>query len=125
MQPGLQARRQNYAADDIGDQVRASLALSFKNGPPTIGVLAAELGISVRTLQRRLTESGNSFTALLDERRRAEALQFLAAEGGPIADLAQRLGYSGQSALTRAVHRWTGKSPRRWRASIGGKRQVR
>jgi AraC-like DNA-binding protein len=92
---------------------RIIVASMLENGPPSIERLSAVAGTSVRTLQRRLDAEGTSFSALLDDVRRAEALRRLAAGGTSLGSLSAELGYAQQSALTRAVRRWTGRPPSR------------
>jgi AraC-like DNA-binding protein len=69
-----------------------------------LGATASALGISVRTLQRRLTEHGTSFQAVLAERR--QAIIEAAREDRrrqPLAVLAERIGYSDPSAVSRFI----------------------
>lgn len=104
----------------LSGTVRPVLAAMLGDAPPSIDRLATAAGLSVRTLQRRLSSEGSSFSALLDDVRRQEALRDLAQGHGSICGLANDLGYSRQAALTRAVRRWTGKAPRHYRADAPG-----
>ena len=72
---------------------------------------ASALGLSTRTLQRRLAIAGRSFEAMLDEVRRARAEELLANGGWDLAEIAYKLGYSERSAFTRAAIRWFGVPP--------------
>jgi AraC-like DNA-binding protein len=92
--------------------VRTLLPFLFDEGMPTVGRVAAATGYSVRTFQRRLDEEHASFSLLLEEVRRDLALAALATGDMKIGDIAGRLGYDQHSSFTRAVHRWTGTSPR-------------
>lgn len=76
---------------------------------------AAELGLSVRGLQRRLNEAGVSFSTLRDETRMREAMILLTESRLSLAELALRLGYSEESAFSRAVKAWWGAGPRELR----------
>lgn len=76
---------------------------------------AAELGLSVRSLQRRLNEAGVSFSMLRDETRMREAMILLTESRLSLAELALRLGYSEESAFSRAVKAWWGQGPRELR----------
>ncbi len=96
----------------VGDAVAALLA----KGKPTAGALAARMGCSVRTLQRRLMLHGTSFSALLETVRRESALDGLGDRDLPLGALSASLGYSRKSALTRVVRRWTGAAPREVRS---------
>jgi AraC-like DNA-binding protein len=100
----------------LAHSVRHLLPLLRDDGNPTLDSLVALSGMSRRTLQRRLTEEGTSFSGLFEEMRRQEALQRLAGSGSPIAEVSRQLGFSQQSALTRAMRRWTGEVPSRLRA---------
>jgi AraC-like DNA-binding protein len=100
--------------------VRTLLPFLFDEGMPTVGRVAAATGYSVRTFQRRLDEEHVSFSLLLEEVRRDLALAALATGDMKIGDIAGRLGYDQHSSFTRAVHRWTGTSPR---GLAGGRRR--
>ncbi|SHI80092.1 AraC-type DNA-binding protein [Shimia gijangensis] len=79
--------------------------------PPSPGMVAGEMSLTKRTLQRRLSEEGTNFSTLLDEVRCEKAHAFLLDGGRDMGQLAKLLGYKQQSTLTRAFHRWTGASP--------------
>jgi len=65
-----------------------------------------------RTLQRRLADEGTVLEDLRDAVRRELAERYLAEPGMPLLRIAELLGYSEASALTRACNRWFGMSPR-------------
>ncbi|MCE7796690.1 AraC family transcriptional regulator [Sphingobium sufflavum] len=74
--------------------------------------IAGELGMSTRTLRRKLAEENSSFQQILYAcRMRQAALQFSLRRTVSIADMALRLGYSEHSAFTRAFSRWSGMPP--------------
>lgn len=77
--------------------------------------LRLTLGLSVRSLQRRLNDAGVSFSMLRDETRMREALILLTESRLSLAELALRLGYSEESAFSRAVKAWWGQGPRELR----------
>jgi len=77
-------------------------------------LVASYLGIDRRTLHRRLTGEGTSFSQLLDDVRKEAARRTLANPEQPIADLAPILGFSDGSAFTRWFSAKFGASPRRW-----------
>ena len=77
---------------------------------PAPGRVAKRLGISTRTLRRRLEQEGRSLRAIVDGVRRERADELLAA-GIAIKDIAFRLGFSEPSAFSRAYKRWTGGTP--------------
>ncbi len=83
----------------------------LREGRPSIDRIAAAIGTSRRSLQRRLAEEGNSFSQILDDVRRQLANEHLNTKGQAIGTLASSLGYANQSAFTRAYRRWQGRPP--------------
>ena len=96
-------------------QMQVSKALS--DGIPSISDTAKQLGMSPRTLQRRLSEQGYSYQALIDEARRRLAEQLLRETDYALAEIGFLTGFSEQSAFTRAFKRWAGQTPRSYRLS--------
>ena len=103
------------AGDSLADRVRAAAEARLENGDATLGHIADAVGMSERTLQRRLQESGTSLRAVLDEARRAIAMRELARPTRTVTDVAFLLGFSETSAFDRAFRRWTGMSPAAFR----------
>jgi AraC-like DNA-binding protein len=99
--------------------VQILIAAMLGDGRPTLERISAAAGTSVRTLQRRLDAEGASFSALLDSVRRSRALELLAERNTAIGVVSAELGYSRQASLTRAVRRWTGRSPRLLKSESG------
>lgn len=95
--------------------LRAWIAGQLQGQVPTRAQAARALGLSERTLARRMLAQGSSFTELLDAARREAALQALAQTRRPLADIGQALGYADPSVFNRAVRRWTGSAPSVWR----------
>ncbi|MEH2489550.1 AraC-like DNA-binding protein [Bradyrhizobium sp. AZCC 2230] len=87
--------------------------------------IARRLGMSHRTLARRLASEGLTFTAILDELKIDLAKSYLKKDELPISQTARLLGYGEVSAFTHAFRRWTGMTPRQWRAANDPKRQAR
>lgn len=79
------------------------------------GEVAAMLGIGSRALQRRLQAENTSFEAIRDGVRREIALRHLRQADVPLIRVAQLLGYSDTSVLTRSCYRWFSASPRQLR----------
>lgn len=90
----------------------------LKAGAPSAERLAYWSDMSLRSFQRRLGETGLSFSGIVESERRLLAEQALAGSRGTIGELAAHLGYARQSSLTRAVRRWTGSAPQDLRASL-------
>jgi AraC-like DNA-binding protein len=103
------------AIDNIVGMVAAEVRDRLAGGPPTVAEIAKALGLSTRTLQRRLAIAGRSFGAVLDEVRRARAEVLLADGGRDFREIAHKLGFSDRSAFTRAAIRWFGAPPSRMR----------
>lgn len=100
---------------DLEQAIRARLrdALAADNADP--GRMARLLGLSERTLQRRLADIGRSFSAVVEDFRREEAALLLADARYAVVEVAARLGYAEQTSFTRAFRRWTGTTPAAWR----------
>jgi AraC-like DNA-binding protein len=96
--------------------LRARLRDALAQGRADAARMAELLGVSERTLQRRLTETGRSFSEVVEAFRREEAARLLALPGLPLVEVAGRLGYAEQTSFTRAFRRWTGVTPGAWRA---------
>jgi AraC-like DNA-binding protein len=96
--------------DAISD-ARAVIARRLGEGDVELGAVAAKLNLSTRTLQRKLQDAGLSFSELADQVRRELAERYLADAALDLVDIAFLLGYSEQSAFTRAYKRWTGHAP--------------
>jgi AraC-like DNA-binding protein len=84
--------------------------------------IARRLGMSHRTLARRLASEGLTFTAILDELKIDLAKSYLKKDELPISQTAWLLGYGEVSAFTHAFRRWTGMTPRQWRVANDPKR---
>jgi len=99
----------------IGRRVRAVLLKHLPDGDPRRGAVARALGLSERTLQRRLEEEGSSFQRLLDETRRELAERYIGQHDLSLAEAAYLLGFNDQSSFFRASKRWFGITPRQYR----------
>lgn len=77
--------------------------------------LALLLGMSERTLQRRLAELGRSYSSVIEDFRREEAARLLCDPDLTLVRVANLLGYAEQTSFIRAFRRWTGTTPRAWR----------
>ncbi|MBK8937957.1 MAG: helix-turn-helix transcriptional regulator [Polyangiaceae bacterium] len=84
-------------------------------GLADIATLARRLGVSPRTLQRKLEAEGVAYSELLDQARRELACAYLADPALSVEEIAALTGYSEASAFSRAFRRWTGASPLRYR----------
>lgn len=98
---------------------RQALVGLIRSGRTQLPDLAHSLQMSPRSLQRRLAEQGHSFQALLGQTRRQLAEAYLRDASVELAEVALLLGYSEQSAFTRAFRQWTGLAPLQWRRQHG------
>jgi AraC-like DNA-binding protein len=97
-------------------RVREILAARVAQAEPRREQVAAALGLSDRTLQRRLQAEGTSFQHVLDDTRRELAQLYLRTPRSSLGDVAARLGFEDRSNFFRACKRWFGESPGRYRA---------
>jgi len=96
-------------------RIRALMFDLAASGPLTVDRVARNLGVSSRTLQRRLEASRMTFRELAGEVRLEVAARLLKAGDLNVAEIAARLGYSSHGSFTRAFSRWTGEAPSRFR----------
>lgn len=94
---------------------RQALVGLIRSGRTQLADLAESLQMSPRSLQRRLAEHGHSFQTLLGQTRQQLAEAYLRDPSVELAEVALLLGYSEQSAFTRAFRQWTGQAPLQWR----------
>ena len=99
------------APNALLEQLRALLEQQLAAGDPSAALLAGELGMSERTLRRKLAELGSSYRELLDEVRRERALALIGEGKLSITRIAHRVGFAGATAFTRTFRRWTGHTP--------------
>jgi AraC-like DNA-binding protein len=92
------------------DTVCAQIETELPHGNTNSASVAERLGVSGRTLHRRLHERGTTYQELLDRVRLRLASRLLAA-GRPIADVAASVGFSQASTFHRAFKSWTGQTP--------------
>ncbi|MFJ9316041.1 AraC family transcriptional regulator [Pimelobacter simplex] len=95
----------------IAEEVRILIAQRLEDGAPMAAVATA-LGLSERSLRRRLQDAGTSYRALLDDVRARAAERLLADPDLALDDVAARLGYAEATSLVVAHRRWTGRTPR-------------
>ena len=91
-------------------QVKRVLHEALRSDDAQVESVAKQLGVAVRSLQRRLKDEGTSFQAVREDVRRALAQRYLD-DGLAIAEISFLLGFSEPSAFFRAFKRWTGMTP--------------
>jgi AraC-like DNA-binding protein len=82
---------------------------------PTLEDLAQSLGLSRRTLVRRLESEGNQYQDLLDEARNELACWYLRQSSRSLSEIAERIGFSDQGNFSRGFRRWQGLTPSEYR----------
>ena len=103
------------AATTMTTRVRSIVGKLLVAGQCTNSRVAATLGLHPRTLQRRLREEGECFETIKDSVRRDIALRYLGQPEVPLIRVAEKLGYSEASVLSRSCYRWFSASPRQLR----------
>jgi AraC-like DNA-binding protein len=96
-------------------KVRDALIGQLPNGEPSKQETARLLGMTERTLLRRLRDENTTFQELLDRLREKLAFDYLRRDDLTIENIAYLLGFSSSSAFSRAFLRWTGERPSDWR----------
>lgn len=97
------------------EQVKSSVANLIKPEFPTIDQVANHLNISVRTLQRKLSNEHHTFTEIIESLRRDFAFSYLKNQELSINEIAYLLNYNDASAFIRSFKKWTGKTPNKFR----------
>lgn len=98
------------AEDPLLRQLRDRLLEMLPSGQASAARLARAVGLSRRTLHRRLRERGTTYEALLDDLRRRTALRLLDGRAHTLMEVAFLVGYSEASSLRRALRRWSRQS---------------
>jgi AraC-like DNA-binding protein len=101
---------------NVAARCKAELLERLASGESLDVDIARSLNMSRRTLQRKLAEADLTYQQLVDDTRRDLALRYIEDPARSITEITFLLGFSGQSAFTRAFRRWTGKSPTHYRA---------
>jgi len=110
-------------ADRRGDmsqlrtRVENAISSVLPHGKVRAEDVARSLGMSKRTLARRLSDEGLNFTEILQQLRRDLAVRYLDDRKLHVAKIAWLLGFHEVSAFTHAFKRWTGKTPREIRTA--------
>ncbi len=103
------------ASQNLHDQVKTIIKRVLAGQRPEIKQIAKEIGQSVRTLQRRLSESGISYKEVLEDARRELARHYLLHSSLELNETAYLLGYEDPNSFFRAFNQWEGLPPGRWR----------
>jgi AraC-like DNA-binding protein len=112
---GYLARVKAAARKSLVERVEDYVRGALPSGNCSIEHCAEKLGVSVRTLQARLTRGGVRFSDILEQQRIELAKDYLRQEHMTLDEVALLLGYSEQTSFGRAFKRWTGSTPQRFR----------
>lgn len=116
-EPRLRVRLSEIESSaSVSERVRAALLELLPSGDPSIESVCRKLGISKRSLQRRLREEHATYQTLLNETRAELASHYLSHSELSGYEISFLLGYENPSSFFRAFHSWTGKTPEQVRA---------
>ena len=116
--PELRRRLTNLgAAAPLVERVRSVLLETLPSGEATIGVAASRLGMSARTLQRRLRQEQTSYKDVVRRTREELARHYVTNTSVSYTEIGFLLGYAEPSSFFRAFRDWTGKAPDALRVS--------
>lgn len=111
-------RMDRALALDFSTKVRRVVRAGLVIGQCSAERTAALFAMQRRSLSRRLHAEGTTFETLLAEIRYEAARQLLTDTRMPIRSIAEAIGYADVSVLTRAFKRWSGATPKEWRAAL-------
>ncbi len=116
----MKQRAEKVIADSIGKQslsaqVARLLADSLMGQEPDKSYISEQLGMSQRTLQRKLAKENSSYQEVLDQTRHNLALDYLRQKPLSISDIAYLLGFAEPSTFYRAFKKWHGMTPGQYR----------
>ena len=86
-------------------------------GIPRKEMVAKRLGLTERTLQRKLQQFDTSYQQILDDLRKEQAIDLLLQSELPIQEIAHRLGFSEPRSFHRSFKSWVGMTPGEYRAN--------
>jgi AraC-like DNA-binding protein len=110
-----QLLRKMAPGDGLVERVGADIIDHLRKGSITAARSAARLGMSRRTLTRRLAQHGTTYSELLKEARYRTAIHYLQNTRHTVEDIAFLLGFSECAPFVRAFKRWSGRAPLEYR----------
>ena len=106
-------------------EIRRILERLLPHGHPTVGQVAAETGVRMRTLQRRLAQVGLSHSILVRQVQLSRACLLLTSREVTISQISIETGFATPGSFSRAFRAWTGVSPRELRRNPDLARNVK
>lgn len=118
LEPYLERQRQARSdVDELLPRLTQIIAAEFSSGnSPLMIAVSEQLGVSSRTLQRRLKKYGVEFGNLVEEVRQELAVAYVKSSEYSITEVSVLVGYADTSSFSRAFRRWTGFSPQEYRS---------
>jgi AraC-like DNA-binding protein len=118
-EPGLKQRLSELDhTATMSERVHSALLELLPSGAASVDAVCKKLGTSVRTLQRRLNEEGETFQTILNRTREALARHYLKRPELTATEISFLLGYEDPSSFFRAFTSWTGTTPEQARATL-------
>jgi AraC-like DNA-binding protein len=111
--------RRSERTPTLEERVERLIAESLPRGGARLESAATELGMSPRSLSRKLAEQGTTFNAIVADLRKQLALKFIKDSNLVFTEIAFLLGYTEISTFSHAFKRWAGKSPAAYRRECG------
>lgn len=119
LEPQLKQRLSEVVtAETFSGQVQKKLWKMIPSGNFTVEVVAEELGVSVRTLQRKLQLENTTFKEVLQSAQKFMAIQYMREKQLSAEEIAFLVGYSEVSSFARAFKRWTGQTVGEYRQQL-------
>ncbi|WP_204138758.1 AraC family transcriptional regulator [Halomicronema sp. CCY15110] len=119
LHPAYEGFQKSAPASAFFDSLQQFVQALLPYGSPNIALVAAASGLSVRSLQRHLTEAGLTYSKLIDQVRFNRAVALLRKPDVKLLEVALELGYTDPANFARAFRRWAGVSPREYRLLHG------
>lgn len=102
-------------ATQLDERLQQSILLGLQKNNYQIEVIAKQLNMSIRQLQRHLQSQNTTYQQRVQDVRQLLAFQYLQDPHLGLHEIALLLSYSEQSAFQRAFKQWTGLTPQQWR----------
>jgi AraC-like DNA-binding protein len=110
-------KQRTFRRASVRSQVEREIAQLLPHGKANLSEISRRLGMSRRTLARALSDERTTFSAIVEPLRKALANRYLQEREIPIYEIAWLLGYREVGSFTKAFVRWTGTTPRDYRAA--------
>ncbi|MFF1896379.1 AraC family transcriptional regulator [Streptomyces sp. NPDC058228] len=107
-----------HRGSPLPQHVRGIVEALLPTGRCTIEQVARTLDVDVRTVQRHLARTGDTYSSLLEAVRADLAQRYVARLDRPLTDVAELLGFSALGTFSRWFHTRFGSSPTAWRAAM-------